>query len=158
MYPALGSFFDGRRSRLMKVFAQLKLNKYWSCLEKAHVVSIMFGTNNQNIITVVGSCFVKSLDGKSEYGYEFRPPFEFHAWNYVIEEGKRPKVVDVALPGVIEKGLSTFDSVGPALIGRDPVLLAGVEEVPEWLRYRSVRPCAIDNTFRDKVLTVLEDL
>ena len=100
------------------------LNQYWDCLPKAQKVQKAFGG-----IIILGSLFVMSGDYQSRYGYEFNPPYEFHAW-VEIESG----LLDFALPGVIEKGLTTRDEVGPFIVGRSPMILAG--KPPRWLQYR----------------------
>jgi hypothetical protein len=69
---------------------------------------------------------------KSNYGYMFKPPFEFHAWLQTPQG-----IIDVALPGAIEKGLTTFDDVGPYLIGREPFILAGPPL--DWMEYMPVQ-------------------
>ena len=47
-----------------------------------------------------------------------------------------PFIIDMALPGVIQKGLTTFDSIGAFLVGREPVILAGTPE--PWMMYKGV--------------------
>ena len=102
------------------------LNRYWNCLEKAQIVQTILGKGD----VIVGDLKVVSGDFKSEYGFDFNPPYEFHSWLEV--EGA---IIDIALPGVIEKGLTTHDEYGPYLVGREPVILAGKPE--SWMKYIS---------------------
>ena len=100
------------------------LKRHWSCLEKAIITHSIL---NRGVI-VLGSLFVTSGDHQSEYGYAFNPPYEFHAWVQLQDT-----VIDVALPGVIEKGLLERDCIGAFLVERSPVVLAGVPL--DWMRY-----------------------
>ncbi len=77
----------------------------------------------------MGAAKVMSGDYMSTYGFEYNPPYEFHAW--VVDNGN---IIDLALPGVIEKGLITKDDVGYYLVKRKPVILAGTE--PNWISYK----------------------
>lgn len=99
-------------------------NRYWDCLPKAQIVKTITGG-----VVCCGSCLIVSGDYKSEYGYYFNPPYEFHAW-VEVENG----IIDISLPGVIEKGLYTSDAVGPFLLDRTPVILAGKPD-PKWMKY-----------------------
>jgi len=101
------------------------LQRYWNCLEKAYRAQRLLGRGR----VVLGSLLIASGDGQSEYGYYFNPPLEFHAW---LDLGSGV-IFDPALPGVIEKGLTTCDSVGPYIIDREPVILAG--QPLDWMRY-----------------------
>lgn len=100
------------------------LNAHWNCLEKAQITRNVLDRG----VVVVGSLMIVSGDLKSEYGYHFNPPFEFHAW--VMHNGE---IIDVSLPGVIDKGLTTHDEYGPYLVGREPVILASTPL--EWMKY-----------------------
>jgi hypothetical protein len=100
------------------------LNRYWDCLPKAQKVQRFFGG-----VVVLGRLFVTSANYTSQYGYEFNPPYEFHAWVRFASG-----ILDFALPGVIEKGLNTVDDIGPFLIGREPFILVG--KPLNWLHYR----------------------
>ncbi len=91
------------------------LSRHWHCLEKAIKVKQFL----PNGYVVVGKTLVASSDLKSTYGCEYVPPYEFHAW-YQCEGG----IIDIALPGLIEKGLSTSDEHGPFLVDVNPVILA----------------------------------
>ena len=104
------------------------LRKYWDCLGKAYRAQLFLGKGR----VMVGSLLVVSGDWKSEYGYHWNPPFEFHAW---LDLGSGV-IFDAALPGVIEKGLTTRDSVGPYIVDRKPVVLAGPPL--DWMKYRPV--------------------
>lgn len=102
------------------------LNRHWDCIPKAKMARRILGRGR----IAVGALLVWSEDYTSNYGYYFNPPFELHAW-LVLEDGS---IFDVALPGVIEKGLTTCDEIGPAVIGRDCVVLAGKPK--RWMDYR----------------------
>jgi hypothetical protein len=125
-YPIIGELLTPLAcSAIFKKMEVAGLNRYWDCLPKAKIVLDHLGQGELK----VGSMYVWSGDMLSNYGYEFRPPFEFHAWVAIGED-----IVDMALPGVIEKGLSTRDEIGPALVGRSPVILAG-PPLP-WMTYK----------------------
>lgn len=100
------------------------LKRHWNCIDKAKIVSAALPDSH----VALGSLMVFSRDMQSSYGYYFNPPFEFHAWvrwqHYLI---------DFALPGVIEKGLTVCDHLGPVLTKRNPILLAG--HPPNWIKY-----------------------
>ena len=104
------------------------LNFYWACLEKARIAQEIIGRGE----VWMGAAMVASADWLSSYGHYWNPPFEFHAW---LELGMG-QIFDVALPGLIQKGTETYDEVGPALIGRKPVILAGYPQ--KWMRYARV--------------------
>ena len=94
------------------------LNRIWGCLPKARIAREVVGHGD----IVIGSLMVTSGDGLSEYGHYWNPPYEFHAWLLLH---KPLAIVDVGLPGVIEKGLTAGDDVGPYLVDRKPFVLAG---------------------------------
>ena len=118
---------DGSINELLKaMIADCKgLNPYWNCLQKALIAQKHMGGIGA---VILGSCFVHSEDMKSSYGYEYNPPYEFHAW---LAYG--PVIIDIALPGVIEKGLGLCDQYGPILVGRKPAVLFGYP--PFWIKY-----------------------
>jgi hypothetical protein len=116
-YPITGHIMTTEAAiKIQSYFGGLK--KYWHCLEKALICRqlLKFGT------VVVGEMRVISGDGSSAYGYNFNPPFEFHAW-LQLPDGN---ILDFALPGVIEKGLNTSDEHGPFLTGVEPFILVGL--------------------------------
>jgi hypothetical protein len=124
-FPIIGQLVTEDQAR--KVIAQFKgLNPYWNCIDKVEIAYQHFGG-----VPTVGSLHVISGDYTSTYGFEYNPPFEIHAWLTVSIEPV--EVIDLALPGVIQKGLVACDHVGPALVGREPVILAGT--IPKWLMY-----------------------
>lgn len=104
------------------------LSRYWRCIEKAVIAQRYLNAG----VIIVGSLFVVSNDELSSYGFGYNPPFEFHAW---VQFGD--KILDVALPGIIEKGLTLCDTDGPVLVGRSAVILAGTP-LP-WMHYFAVR-------------------
>jgi hypothetical protein len=104
------------------------LTNRWHCLEKAQIAKRIIGDG----IVVVGSCHLWSTDMRSNYGYNFNPPYEFHAWLH-LPQG----IIDIALPGSIEVGLNTHDDIGPYLTGREPFILAG--KPLDWMDYRPVQ-------------------
>lgn len=134
-YPIIGTRLGELRGRyIIREFGRRKFNRLWNCLEKAAVAWKHIGEG----VIMLGSFHVISGDGKSLFGYAYNPPLEFHAW--IELDGN--EIVDVALPGVIEKGLSTFDDVGPMLVGRKPIILAGLP--PEWLIYKPYRKILLE--------------
>jgi hypothetical protein len=99
----------------------------WDCIEKAKIVQEYM----RGGLVVMGSCFVASCDGLSEYGHEFNPPLELHAW-WQARWDSRARI-DIGLPGLITTGLQTSDEVGPFLVDREPMILAGI--APAWAQY-----------------------
>lgn len=115
-WPILGFAISAEEyAEIMQNLTGMK--RHWDCLDKARKVVEIIKRGH----VVVGSCMVWSGDMKSQYGYYFNPPLEFHAW--VIDDKRQ--IIDVALPGVIEKGLTTSDEYGPMLIGNESFVLAG---------------------------------
>lgn len=104
------------------------LSYNWDCIAKARLVREMMGRGR----VMVGSCYVISTDGRSAYGHDFRPPLEMHAWWQPSTQAFR-QIVDIALPGLIDKGLRTRDNQGFFIVGRPRVVLAGAP--PCWVRY-----------------------
>jgi hypothetical protein len=104
------------------------LNRYWNCIEKARIAREILDRGR----VWMGGAMVASADWLSSYGHYWNPPYELHAW---VELG-RGEIFDAALPGLIQKGTETYDHIGPALIGRKPVVLAGLPQ--KWMRYARV--------------------
>ena len=102
------------------------LEVYWQCIPKAERALEIINRGE----LVFGSLMITSGDYKSEYGYYFNPPYELHSW-IELEGGI---IFDGALPGVIMKGLITCDHIGPSLVDRKPVILAG--KPLDWMRYQ----------------------
>jgi len=126
-YPIIGDAVS--EDDVASLFTSFRnLRKYWDCLGKAYRAQNFLGKRR----VMLGSLLVVSGDWKSEYGYYWNPPFEFHAW---LDLGSGA-IFDAALPGVIEKGLTTRDSVGPYIVDREPVVLAGPPL--SWMKYRPV--------------------
>ena len=98
------------------------------CVEKSHLVWFYLKDISWKI--VIGSIKVFSKDMKATYGHDFNPPRELHCW---LE--KENKIIDIALPGLIIRGLRAKDEIGSFLEGRTPIILAG--EVPNWIIYNA---------------------
>ena len=138
IWPILGDKVSADQvQRIVREMAGL--NKCWACLPKTKWALHILGKGR----IVIGSLLVTSGDGKSQYGYYFRPPYEFHSWLDLENDPKGP-ILDVALPGVIETGLTTSDEIGPYLINREPVVLAGTP--PNWCQYIPVEYLDNDGT------------
>lgn len=114
-------------NQLKEIYSRcVGLKKYRDCIEKAsHVLSYF-----QKGLIAYGSCYVHGTDG-GNYGYEFKPPFEGHAW---VDMGDG-QIIDVAVPGVIEEASNLKDEHGPFLVGRSPVVVAGIP--PDWIKYKT---------------------
>ena len=123
------------------VFCNQKLNRYYACIEKAKIVANYFGID----VIHLGSLWVESTEDGVMYGYAYNPPLELHAW-VEVDVG----IIDFALAGTIEKGLMTKDNIGPFLINREPIILAGI--APPWLHYKTHQVITVDN------VNVLEDV
>jgi hypothetical protein len=107
------------------------LNLYWNCLEKALIVREYIG----NGFVILGSLYVHNEERSGNYGYEYNPPLEFHAW-WQPELRSGSIIIDIALPGVILKGKSIVDEFGSILSGREPCILSG--KPLDWMEYRSL--------------------
>ena len=126
-YPIFGGFVA--ESEAIKILTEFKgLNLYWECLPKAELTRIMLGQGKVAIgeIRVFGNNFL------SAYGHNFNPPYEFHAWVEITPD----IIIDFALPGLILKGLNTSDEIGPYIVGREPIILAGMK--PDWMHYKKI--------------------
>ncbi|RLA02507.1 MAG: hypothetical protein DRI97_03905 [Bacteroidetes bacterium] len=121
-YPVIGnSMSSGNRREILKKFKGL--NPYWNCIDKAGIVQRVFGG-----IVVLGAFDVFDEIGEYSYGFDYKPPYMFHAW---VE--KYGEIFDFALPGVLEIARKTIES-----INRESVILTGVP--PSWLHYS---PCHV---------------
>ena len=139
-YPIIGSTVEHRNTilllfgedyikKLYQAQSMLKgLPLYANCLEKAMLARKLLGGT-----LVAGAMRVLSEDMKSAYGFDFRLPYECHVWLEYIGGC----IVDLALPGVILRGMKSKDEQGPFIVGREPSILAGYP--PEWLIYKPVR-------------------
>jgi hypothetical protein len=124
-FPVLGNAITLiEYAKIMKASKGLRHN--WNCLEKAEIVQSILKRGS----IILGSLLVNSADMKSQFGYYFNPPLEFHAW-VLTNDG----IIDVSLPGVIEMGLTQSDEYGPFIIGREPVVLAGIPL--DWMLYKA---------------------
>jgi hypothetical protein len=126
-YPIIGSAVPEEIVRIILTHYK-GLNRYWDCIKKAQIASEILGRGE----VWLGAAMVASSDWLSSYGHYWNPPFELHAW---VELGNG-LIFDAALPGLIQKGMETCDHVGPALTGREPVILAGFPT--RWMYYNKV--------------------
>ena len=55
---------------LLSVFAKLKLNRYYDCIEKAKRAAKYFNIKNIHL----GSLMVESTENNVSYGYLYKPP------------------------------------------------------------------------------------
>lgn len=133
-WPTYGTALTAEQLTLaVRMMTDWKLKRHWHCLEKAYVVKDLLKGGR----VVIGSAYAVSIGEDAEYGHEFNPPYEFHAW-WMSEDFKT--VIDLGLPGLIENGLRTRDDEGPALVGREPCILAIThppDRMPKWLRYKA---------------------
>jgi hypothetical protein len=124
---------DGRTILINAIMRSLSgLNTFYDCDKKAQIVLHWIRQFlDPQAIMVIGSMAIDGQDKKSQFGFEFDPPFEFHAW---VELPDNLGIIDFSLPGVIILGLNTKDQYGPILIGRKPFILAG--PAPDFLHYK----------------------
>lgn len=126
--PEASEFADYIRTELGPIMLKMKgLNRHFSCMEKALILQSHIKAG----VVTIGSLLVWNKDRSGSYGYYFNPPYEFHAW---VTMHNPQFIVDFGLPGVIEKGLITADSIGPVLEDILPMILSGVS--PDWLEYK----------------------
>jgi hypothetical protein len=126
-YPVRGHLLSAAQAKeLMGRCRGLLLN--WDCIAKAKLVKDYVGHG----VVFLGSCEAITRGGQSAYGHHFNPPLELHAWWQPRRNSKAR--IDIALPGLILKGLNTADEQGPFLEGREPFILAGV--APWWVKYK----------------------
>lgn len=133
IFPVKGGLMDGRTILIGAIMHSLSgLNVFYDCNKKAQIVLHWIRQFvDPQAITVIGSMAIDSWDKKSQFGFEFDPPFEFHAW---VELSDKLGIVDFSLPGVIILGSNTKDQYGPVLTGRNPFILAG--PAPDFLHYK----------------------
>lgn len=136
MYPLYSSTILTKATvtKLLQIFYEQKLNRYYACIQKAKIVANHFRISHIHL----GSLMLDSAEEGVSYGYHYNPPLELHAWVQVYTS-----ILDFALPGTIEKGLNTKDDVGPFLIGREPVILAG--EPAPWMHYVTHEIVPVEN-------------
>lgn len=102
------------------------LHPHFDCIKKAEIVRSFKGYGK----VMLGSLLVWNHKMTANFGYYFNLPLEFHAW-WQYES----QIIDIALPGVIEKGLQTCDNMGALITGRKPFILAG--RPVEWTTYKA---------------------
>jgi hypothetical protein len=150
MYPLYSAndkpiMFTDDAKYIIQILFNLKLNRYFDCIQKAKVVAEHFKIKEIHL----GSLFVESTEEGVSYGYKYTPPLELHAW--VQSYGG---ILDFALPGTIEKGLQTKDSIGYFLVNRQPMILAGTP--PPWVHYQTHEIVPIENIKQLDVETAKE--
>jgi hypothetical protein len=125
------------REEADEIFKLFKgLMRRGNCLRKACIVRDWLNRDRENAFSVIiGSLYVIDSTNHSSYGHEYNPPLEYHAWVY----GRRDKsVYDLALPGVIERGLEAEDDMGCFLTSLKPIILAsGTSRIPHYLQYKA---------------------
>lgn len=125
-FPILGRYTTPNKiNQMIKCCAGA--NPYWHCLPKAMIVRGIMTTG----VVMIGSLYVWNDKMDANYGYEYNPPLEFHAWWQPRVD--TTQIIDIALPGVISRGLITLDNVGPIITGRKPAILNGPP--PLWCEY-----------------------
>jgi hypothetical protein len=132
-YPIISTVSLSTHTKKVMLLDMVKmckgLNLYWNCLEKALIVRNYFRFG----YVVLGSLYVYNENRSANYGYEYRPPFEFHAW-WQDDLSQDSPIIDIALPGVILKGKSIVDEFGSILSGREPCILVG--RPLDWMEYK----------------------
>lgn len=126
---------ESEAAEIIRVFFNLKLNRYYDCILKAKIVANCYGIKTIHL----GTLMVESTEDGVMYGYTYNPPLELHAW----VQFSKSHIIDFALAGTIEKGLKTKDSIGPFLINREPVILAGVPAT--WMHYTTHEIVLVEN-------------
>ena len=129
-FPIMGTSLSNEQAcEIYQRFAGL--NKYWDCIDKARIVLDYLGRNKGIVVYGSTQILCSHEDHISSYGYLYNPPFEFHAWVQLWNED----IIDCSLPGVIEKGLNTFDDKGSFLIDIEPFIFAGPKDMLDWIKY-----------------------
>jgi hypothetical protein len=108
-YPIFGGFVSEKEANAI-LSRFVGLNLYWQCLPKAEITKGFLGIGE----IVIGEIKV------------------FHAWVEITPD----VIIDFALPGLIEKGLNSSDEIGPYIVDRDPIILAGKR--PDWIFYKKI--------------------
>ncbi len=102
------------------------------CLEKAQRAQKVLDRFGVPTRIMLGAIQLASVGGQSFYGFEYHPPYEFHAW-LETPSTESMAILDFSLPGVIKRGLSSRDEIGPFLVGRTEVILMG--QPLSWMCY-----------------------
>jgi hypothetical protein len=130
---------------LLCAFHRLKLNRYYDCIQKAKITAEYLGIKEIHL----GSLMIESTESGVYYGYLYNPPLELHAWVQLDTA-----IIDFALAGTIEKGLITKDEVGPFLVCREPVILAGTPA--PWMHYQTYEIVSVENVNQLDIETAKE--
>ncbi len=129
-YPVLGDMITEDQAAHVYQYLLSGMSRFYACDLKAKAAAgLVRKLTGLTPHLAYGMLMVYSAEGNGAYGHYYRPPFEFHSW---LDLGGG-RVIDFALPGVIEMGTQTSDDQGQILIGRDPCILAGPP--PSWARY-----------------------
>lgn len=128
-YPVVGELIDGFDMAVLMVICK-GMNPFWDCYPKARIVQEYMDSG----YVVIGAMKVWNAMMTANYGYECNLPLEFHAWWQTSLDPDSP-IVDIALPGVIQKGIDTKDELGSIIVGRTPCILAG--KPLDWMKYEA---------------------
>jgi len=127
-YPIIGNLIDHEKLKeILKKCAGL--HQHFSCIQKAELVRDYLGHGQ----VVIGQLLVWNKEMTANFGYFYNLPLEFHAWWEPDNAIAGRVIVDISLPGVIEKGLKTKDHIGYLIEGREPFILNG--RPLEWTAY-----------------------
>lgn len=119
-FPITGELLTYKELRFL--ISQCKgMHPNFNCLDKAELVLKLKGSGR----VVLGSLLVWNREMTANFGYFFNLPLEFHAWWEPDNTELGTEIIDIALPGVISKGLKTVDNIGPVIEGRDLLVMAG---------------------------------
>ena len=101
IYPLRGQEIDPQDWILLtRFFQEQQLLRFAGCMEKAVATYLHCGFKEKGYLAVAGD--MRVFDGDTAYGFDFNPPHEFHVWLERRSHANRT-VVDVSLPGVIER-------------------------------------------------------
>lgn len=126
-YPLIGgSDYTDSHTRPLQIGLK-GLPRYGGCLEKAKIAQREFGG-----VIIMGRLAIYSAINGGLYRFDYNPPTEFHAWLQFVPGW----ILDLSLPGVIERGMKMTDELGPIIEGRVPAILFG--KPPAWAIYEAV--------------------
>jgi len=108
---------NGIITSIIKSYAGLPLHSV--CALKSIIAHLILKKLNITSSLCYGSFYIYATDGLSNYGCEYIPPYEYHAWLAVDDI-----ILDMGLPGMIHIGENTKDSIGPFVTGWEPSIMA----------------------------------